>query len=207
MNPQQPIGTSVALTAYNKAYEASRPPAFLKFYDGSLPQSSPARWAYFRQMQQAGYSAWLDEWIEGEGNDPYTTNWMRVLDGNNCVPVGQGNVFYPGQAQPTVYNYNPVPVGYLKVSLDLADYSAWPVPTAPQPPIVPLNPIGQYMAVSGFARGTVGAEYLGNTSVVPLPPTIPGPNGLVYVKGDDQTMFADLVIYTLMLPGAVPAGS
>lgn len=151
-------GTASAANAYqasfNPAYYASKPPAFQPLYGGrpgcpvttSLTQDQT--WALVGQLIAQGFT--IDEEIDAEAMDPYTTMFMRELYGNTWEPAGLGatqvtDISQPGAVvTPGMYS-GPVPAGQIKVSTLLADYPPYPVPVGPPPPPPTpqaANPVG-----------------------------------------------------------------
>ena len=140
-------------TTFNTAYYTSKPPAFQPLYGGrpGCPVTSgltqDQAWALVGQLIAQGWT--IDEEIDAEGMDPYTTMFMRELYGNTWEPAGLGavqvtDISQPGAVvTPGMYN-GPVPAGQIKVSTMIADYPPYPVPTTPVPPPTPQasNPIG-----------------------------------------------------------------
>jgi len=136
-------------TAFNTAYYASKPPAFQPLYagrPGAAMASSTALtqdqvWTLIGQLLAQGWI--IDEEIDAECMDPYTTMFMRELYGNTWEPAGLGatpstEVLTPGQYS------GPMPAGQIKVSTMISDYPPYPVPVAPVTPPTPhvANPIG-----------------------------------------------------------------
>ncbi len=134
---------------FNAAYYASKPPAFQPLYNGrpgaANPSSNPLTrdqaWVLVGQLIAQGWT--VDEEIDAEGMDPYTTMFMRELYGQTWEPSGLGmtqstEVLTPGQYT------GAVPAGAIKVSTMIEDYPPYPIPAAPVIPPTPraLNPIG-----------------------------------------------------------------
>jgi hypothetical protein len=142
-------------TTFNTAYYASKPPAFQPLYanrPGAAMASSDSltqdqAWALVGQLIAEGWT--VDEEIDAEGMDPYTTMFMRELYGNTWEPSGLGptqvtDISQPGAVvTPGMYS-GPVPAGQIKVSTMIEDYPPYPVPIAPVAPPNPQisNPIG-----------------------------------------------------------------
>jgi hypothetical protein len=142
-------------TTFNTAYYASKPPAFQPLYagrPGAAMASSNAltqddTWALVGQLIAQGWT--VDEEIDAEAMDPYTTMFMRELYGNTWEPAGLGktqvaSVNDPGAVVTPGMFTGPVPAGQIKVSTLLSDYPPFPVPTTPAAPPTPQvsNPIG-----------------------------------------------------------------
>ena len=131
-------------TAFNTAYYASKPPAFQPLYAGrpgaamssSTPLTQDQVWTLVGQLIAQGWI--IDEEIDAECMDPYTTMFMRELYGNTWEPAGLGatqstEVLTPGQYS------GPVPAGQIKVSTMISDYPPYPVPAAPVTPPTKRN--------------------------------------------------------------------
>jgi hypothetical protein len=136
-------------TAFNSAYYASKPPAFQPLYNGRPGSANPTAagltqdqaWTLVGQLIAQGWV--IDEEIDAEAFDPYTTMFMRELYGNTWEPAGLGDVS-SGNVAPGPYT-GPVPEGQIKVSTLLSDYPPYPVPeatvvTPPTPQAA--NPVG-----------------------------------------------------------------
>ena len=133
---------------FNAAYKASKPPAFQPLYDGTLSQED--RWKLVGQLIAQGWI--VDEEIDAEFMDPYTTLFMRALYGQTWEPAGLGetqvaNVNDPGAVITPGQFTGPVPPGQIKVSTLIEDYPPFPVPATPATPVPPptpkaANPIG-----------------------------------------------------------------
>jgi hypothetical protein len=136
-------------TAFNTAYYASKPPTFQPLYSArpgaamtsSTPLTQDQAWTLIGQLIAQGWI--IDEEIDAESMDPYTTMFMRELYGNTWEPAGLGatqstEVLTPGQYS------GPVPAGQIKVSTMIEDYPLYPVATTPVTPPTPevANPIG-----------------------------------------------------------------
>jgi len=138
-------------TTFNTAYYASKPPAFQPLYGGrpgaaltsSYPLTQDQAWALVGQLIAQGWT--IDEEIDAEGMDPYTTMFMRELYGNTWEPSGLGAVQSTEVLTPGQYS-GPVPAGQIKVSTMVEDYPPYPVPVATvvTPPPTPqvANPVG-----------------------------------------------------------------
>jgi hypothetical protein len=147
-------GESSAANAYQQlfdaAYAASKPPAFQPLYNGYSWGSSPDaaqlaqadRWALVAQLIAEGWV--IDEEIEFDGFDPYSTMYMRQLYGDTWVPAGLGNV--ASAVEPPSQYIGPVPAGAIAVSTLLSDYPPYPVPAVNAAVIPPTpqatNPVG-----------------------------------------------------------------
>src|SRR5580692_10697297 len=145
-------GTPVGLTpkTFNQYYYVSKNPAFWPLYAGrpdyadasmttermdrwaNLPSLSISQsWTLVGQLIAQGFI--VDEEIDAEGCDPYTTMFMRELFGNTWEPAGLGktdvvSIDQPGAVvTPGMYT-GPVPAGQIKVSLMLSDYPAYVAP-------------------------------------------------------------------------------
>lgn len=140
-------------TTFNTAYYASKPPVFQPLYagrPGAAMASSDAltqdqTWALVGQLIAQGWT--VDEEIDAEAMDPYTTMFMRELYGNTWEPAGLGETQVTDPSQPGAVvqpNIGPVPPGQIKVSTLIEDYPPYPVPAAPVPPPTPQssNPVG-----------------------------------------------------------------
>jgi hypothetical protein len=134
-------------TAFNTAYYASKPPAFQPLYGGrpgcpiTAGLMQDQTWTLVGQLIAQGWT--IDEEIDAESMDPYTTMFMRQLYGNTWEPAGLGafqssQVLTPGEFS------GPVPAGQIKVSTMIEDYPPYPVTVVPVTPPTPLasNPIG-----------------------------------------------------------------
>ena len=136
-------------TLFNAAYYASKPPAFQSLYSGragsamtsSNPLTQDQAWTLVGQLLAQGWT--IDEEIDAEGMDPYTTMFMRELYGNTWEPAGLGAIQSTEVLTPGEYS-GPVPAGAIKVSTLLSDYPPYPAPTAPLTPPTPqsANPVG-----------------------------------------------------------------
>lgn len=138
-------------TTFNTAYYASKPPAFQPLYGGrpgcpvTTGLTQDQAWTLVGQLIAQGWT--IDEEIDAEGMDPYTTMFMRELYGNTWEPAGLGATQVTDIDQPlavvTPYT-GPVPAGQIKVSTLLTDYPPYPVPETPPPPPTPraASPIG-----------------------------------------------------------------
>ncbi len=134
---------------FNAAYYASKPPAFQPLYNGrpgaANPSSNPLpqeqAWALVGHLLAQGWT--VDEEIDAEGMDPYTTMFMRELYGQTWEPAGLGMMQSTEVLTPGQYT-GAVPAGAIKVSTMIEDYSPYPVPAAPVVPPTPqaANPIG-----------------------------------------------------------------
>src|SRR5580692_317887 len=129
---------------FNQAYYSSKNPAFWPFYAGrpdsagsgrwsNLPSLTPQQvWTLFARLLALGYI--LDEEIEGDGLDPYSTMYMRsVRYGQTWEPAGTGDVQVvsinqPGAVVTPGEFTGPVPEGQIKVSILLSDYPAYVAP-------------------------------------------------------------------------------
>jgi len=143
-------GVSSSANAYqsvfNAAYYASKPPVFQPLFGGrpGVPVSNgPTQdqaWALVGQLIAQGWV--IDEEIDAEGMDPYTTMFMRQLYGNTWEPAGLGEVQSTEVLTPGQYK-GQVPAGQIKVSTMVEDYPPYPVavPVAPPNPQV-SNPVG-----------------------------------------------------------------
>jgi hypothetical protein len=153
-NPITTPGVSSAANAYqttfNTAYYASKPPAFQPLYGGrpgsamasSYPLTQDQAWTLVGQLIAQGWT--IDEEIDAEAMDPYTTMFMRELYGNTWEPAGFGAVQSTEVLTPGMYT-GPVPAGQIKVSTMIQDYPPYPVPatTAVTPPTPQsANPVG-----------------------------------------------------------------
>jgi hypothetical protein len=142
-------------TSFNTAYYASKPPAFQPLYAGRLGAAMASSyaltqaqsWALIGQLIVQGWT--IDEEIDAEGMDPYTTMFMRELYGNTWEPAGLGetqvtDISQPGAVVTPGQFSGPVPAGQIKVSTMIEDYPPYPVPITPVTPPTPQasNPIG-----------------------------------------------------------------
>ncbi len=144
-------GVSSAANAYqaafNIAYYASKPPVFQPLYGGrpGCPVTSgitqDQAWTLIGQLIAQGWT--IDEEIDAEAMDPYTTMFMRQLYGNTWEPAGLGATQSTEVLTPGEYS-GPVPAGQIKVSTMIEDYPPYPVPAAPVIPPTPQSgsPIG-----------------------------------------------------------------
>jgi hypothetical protein len=146
---------------FNATYYASKPSVFWSLFAGRpdtgrtdrwsnlAPLTQAQTWALVAQLIAAGWA--VDEEIDAEGMDPYTTMFMRELYGNTWEPRGTGavqvtDITQPGAVvTPGMYS-GPVPAGQIKVSTMLEDYPPYPqaatgTPVAPPTPLSP-NPVG-----------------------------------------------------------------
>jgi len=134
-------------TTFNTAYYASKPPAFQPLYGGrpgcpvTTELTQAQAWGLIGQLLAQGYV--IDEEIDAEAMDPYTTMFMRELYGNTWEPAGLGALESSEVLTPGQYS-GPVPSGQIKVSTMIEDYPPYPVPIAPVTPPTPQasNPIG-----------------------------------------------------------------
>lgn len=130
--------------AFNTAYYLSKPPAFYPLFAqrpggawSSLEQLTVTQtWALVGQLIAQGYT--LDEEIDAEGMDPYTTMFMRELYGNTWEPAGVGATTTSTEVDTPGEFSGPVPAGQIKVSTLLSDYPPYPVQTTT--PIAPPTP-------------------------------------------------------------------
>jgi len=144
-------------TAFNTAFYASKPPAFQPLYAGRPGAADAAAtqltqtqtWTLIGQLLAQGWI--VDEEIDAEGMDPYTTMFMRELYGNTWEPAGLGatqatSINEPGAVVTPGSFTGPVPPGQIKVSTLLSDYPAYPVPAEAAPVVPPTpqaaNPVG-----------------------------------------------------------------
>jgi hypothetical protein len=138
-------------TAFNTAYYASKPPAFQPLYNGrpgsaspgALPLTQDQAWSLIGQLIAQGWT--IDEEIDAEAMDPYTTMFMRELYGNTWEPAGMGDVQSTEVLTAGQYT-GPVPAGQIPVSTMIEDYPPYPVAVTDAPVIPPIpqvaNPIG-----------------------------------------------------------------
>jgi hypothetical protein len=136
-------------TAFNTAYYNSKPPAFQPLYSGrpgaamtsSSPLTQDQAWALVGQLIAQGWA--IDEEIDAESMDPYTTMFMRQLYGNSWEPAGLGAIQSTEVVTPGEYS-GPVPDGQIKVSTMIEDYPPYPVQITPVPPPTPkaASPVG-----------------------------------------------------------------
>jgi hypothetical protein len=152
-NPIATPGVSSAAnayqTAFNTAYYASKPPAFQPLYAGrpgamasSAPLTQDQTWTLIGQLIAQGWT--IDEEIDAESMDPYTTMFMRELYGNTWEPAGLGAASSTTVLTPSEYS-GPVPAGQIAVSTLISDYPPYPVPAnGPVTPPTPqaANPVG-----------------------------------------------------------------
>jgi hypothetical protein len=114
-------------TAFNTAYYASKPPAFQPLYSGRPGAAMGAAdclmqaqaWTLVGQLIAQGWV--VDEEIDAEGMDPYTTMFMRELYGQTWEPAGFGAVTSTDVVTLGEYT-GPVPAGQIKVSTLISDY-------------------------------------------------------------------------------------
>lgn len=160
ITPPTPGVTSAANAyqmTFNAAYYASKPPAFQPLYNGRPGSANPSAapltqdqaWTLVGQLIAQGWI--IDEEIDAEGMDPYTTMFMRELYGQTWEPAGLGatEVSSTGDlgavVSPGEYT-GPVPAGQIKVSTLLSDYPPYPVPASPivvtPPTPQAANPVG-----------------------------------------------------------------
>jgi hypothetical protein len=152
-------------TAFNTAYYASKPPAFQPLYGGrpgaamasSYPLTQDQAWALVGKLIAQGWV--VDEEIDAEAMDPYTTMFMRELYGQTWEPASLGETQSNQALTPGMYS-GPVPAGQIKVSTMIEDYPPYPVPIPPVPPPTPqvANPIG----VRIIAQTPSAANYVGD---------------------------------------------
>jgi hypothetical protein len=136
-------------TAFNTAYYAAKPPAFQPLYGGrpgaamasSYPLTQDQAWVLIGKLIAQGWV--VDEEIDAEAMDPYTTMFMRELYGQTWEPAGLGETQSNQALTPGMYS-GPVPAGQIKVSTMIEDYPPYPAPLTPVPPPTPqaANPIG-----------------------------------------------------------------
>ncbi len=142
-------------SAFNQAYYESKNPVFWPLFAGRPDSKGNARWSPLQQLGQDQIWAlvwkliavgWLvDEEIDAEGMDPFTTMFMRELYGNTWEPAGLGQRQSTQVLTPGMFS-GPVPSGAIKVSTNVADYPPYVPPVAPPTPPAPgkiANPIGQ----------------------------------------------------------------
>ena len=140
-------------TTFNTAYYASKPPAFQPLYAGRPGAAMAASngltqdqaWTLVGQLIAQGWT--IDEEIDAEAMDPYTTMFMRELYGNTWEPAGLGETQVTDISQPGAVvqpNVGPVPPGQIKVSTMIEDYPSYPIPPGPVPTPTPQssNPVG-----------------------------------------------------------------
>jgi hypothetical protein len=149
--PDVSAATNAYQTAFNTAYYASKPPAFQPLYGGrpgaamtsATPLTQDQAWTLVGQLIAQGWI--IDEEIDAEAMDPYTTMFMRELYGNTWEPAGMGAVQSTEVLTPGIYD-GPVPAGQIKVSTMIEDYPPYPVPTTTTPVSPPTpeaaNPVG-----------------------------------------------------------------
>jgi hypothetical protein len=150
INP--PSGTAFAnayQSIFNAAYYASKPPAFQPLYQGrpgsanpsGIPLTQDQAWTLVGQLIAQGWI--VDEEIDAEAMDPYTTMFMRQIYGNTWEPAGMGKIVSSQVITPGMYS-GPVPAGQIKVSTMIEDFPPYPVPAGPVVPPTPhaANPIG-----------------------------------------------------------------
>jgi hypothetical protein len=130
-------------TLFNTAYYVSKPPAFQPLYQGRPGSASPAAnpltqdqaWVLVGQLIAQGWI--VDEEIDAEAMDPYTTMFMRQLYGQTWEPAGMGKIMSSQVLTPGMFT-GPVPAGQIKVSTMVENYPPYPVPS--NVPVTPPNP-------------------------------------------------------------------
>ena len=128
---------------FNAAYYASKPPAFQPLYQGRPGSANPSgypltqdeAWTLVGQLIAQGWT--IDEEIDAEAMDPYTTMFMRELYGNTWEPAGMGKVVSSQVINPGMFG-GPVPAGQIKVSTMIEDFPPYPAP--PSGPVTPPTP-------------------------------------------------------------------
>jgi hypothetical protein len=153
-------GTTSAANAYqtefNSAYYLSKDPVFDPLFAGRPGSGNPSgtpltqdqAWVVVGQLIKAGWI--VDEEIDAEGMDPFTTMFMRQLYGQTWEPAGLGETQSTEVLTPGEYS-GPVPNGAITVSTNIADFPINPKRvTAPAPPSPPpgkmANPIGRRLS-------------------------------------------------------------
>jgi hypothetical protein len=135
-------------TAFNTAYYTSKPPAFQPLYGGrpgcpvTTGLTQDQAWALVAVLIAQGWI--VDEEIDAEAMDPYTTMFMRQLYGQTWEPAGLGETQSTEVLTPGMYS-GPVPAGQIKVSTMIEDYPLYQVPVSG--PVIPptmeaANPVG-----------------------------------------------------------------
>jgi hypothetical protein len=150
-------------TAFNTAYYASKPPAFQPLYGGrpgcpvTTGLAQDQAWGLVAKLIAQGWV--VDEEIDAEGMDPYTTMFMRQLYGQTWEPAGLGETQSTEVLTPGMYS-GPVPAGQIKVSTMIEDYPPYPVPvsgTVVPPTPHAVNPVGvRIIAQTPSQPGYVG---------------------------------------------------
>ena len=148
-------GPNTYPSLYNQAYYESKNPVFWPLFAGRPDSKGNDRWSVLTQLTQDQRWAlvgkliaagWIvDEEIDAEGMDPFTTMFMRELYGNTWEPAGLGETQSTQVVTPGMFS-GPVPNGAIKVTTNAADLVAHVPPPAPATPPSSAhlaNPIGQ----------------------------------------------------------------
>src|ERR1700676_1919138 len=138
---------------FNQAYYESKNPVFWPLFAGRPDSKGNARWSAvaaptnpWTLVGQLIAAGWIvDEEIDAEGMDPFTTMFMRELYGNTWEPAGLGQVQSTQVLTPGMFS-GPIPNGAIKVTTKIADLVPYVPP--PAPPAAPApgkiaHPIGQ----------------------------------------------------------------
>jgi hypothetical protein len=152
-------------TAFNTAYYKSKAPAMQPLYGGrpgcpvTTDLTQDEAWKLVGQLLAQGYL--IDEEIDAEGMDPYTTMFMRELYGQTWEPAGLGEtqsteVLTPGQFS------GPVPAGQIKVSTMIEDYPPYPVPADGAPVVHPTPQAANPVGIRIIAQTPAAANYVGD---------------------------------------------
>lgn len=175
---------AATVTAFGKAYVASKPPEIQALFVGTAyaqgPEQAPLDAATRYQMAMAaakkGISAdgktaiIVDANIDAMGADPLLEQADRQEDGYTWVPsMIQPNVpVPPGVNFPGVTPYDPnnPPAGSIKVSTNIADYPAYVPPPAPSEPVTPVLYVGALIRANWYAL-TVAAVAAFNAGSLP----------------------------------------
>jgi hypothetical protein len=154
-------------TVFNAAYYAAKPPALQALYNGrpgsafpnALPLTQDEAWALVGQLISQGWT--VDEEIDAEAMDPYTTMFMRQLYGNTWEPAGVGMVQSTEVLTPGQYT-GPVPAGAIAVSTLLNDYPPYPVPADNTPVTPPTPEVPNPVGIRIIAQVPAAASYVGD---------------------------------------------
>ena len=151
-------GPSTYQSLFNQTYYGSKNPVFWPLFAGRPDLKGNARWSALPQLSQddtwtlVGHliaTGWIvDEEIDAEGMEPFTTMFMRELYGQTWEPAGLGKTQSTEVLIPGMFS-GPVPSGTIKVSTNLADFPPYvppPPPAAPPGPGKMANPVGRRLS-------------------------------------------------------------
>jgi hypothetical protein len=158
-------------SAFNGAYYQSKAPAFATLYNGrpgspnpsALPLDTTTQWNTCGTLISQGYL--VDEEIDCNAMDPYTTMFMRQLYGDTWEPAGAGATQCTATSQPgcvVTPNTGPVPAGAIPVCVLLSCYPPYQAPTAGPAAgagTLVANPVGGVIFLAGTSPGYIGSEF------------------------------------------------